>query len=265
MPITFGGRLNLRNPPIISINNHTIQVVNNIKYLTVTWDCCLTFTKHFKALRDKTDSLTYKLSTVANEFYSKRSGLFRKIYYGAIEPYLLFGVGAWGNRLKLKKIRDSLNSLQRRPLIKITKGYRTISTEALQVIAGIVQLDIKTKGVFGKFILTTINNDIKFGSKIFRWEDYETRLDPHNIHPADNISITYDKHKPSGEEIEIYTDGSKINDQVGAAIVVFYYNAEIFNRTIRLSDFATVYQAEVTGIQMALEFISTIGPWNKIN
>ncbi|GBN75335.1 Putative protein in type-1 retrotransposable element R1DM, partial [Araneus ventricosus] len=265
MPITFGGRLNLRNPPIISIKNHTIQVVNNIKYLGVTWDCCLTFTKHFKALRDKTDSLTYKLSTVANEFYSKRSGLFRKIYFGAIEPYLLFGVGAWGNRLKLKKIRDSLNSLQRRPLIKITKAYRTISTEALQVIVGIVPLDIKAKGVFGKFLLTTINNDIKFGSKIFKWEDYETRLDPHNIHPADNISISYDKHKPSGDEIEIYTDGSKINDQVGAAIVVFYYNAEIFNRTIRLSDFATVYQAEVTGIQMALEFIYTIGPWNKIN
>ncbi|GBM92537.1 hypothetical protein AVEN_177965-1 [Araneus ventricosus] len=132
-------------------------------------------------------------------------------------------------------------------------------------MAGIVPLDIKAKGVFGKFLLTTINNDIKFGSKIFKWADYETRLDPHNIHPADNISITYDKHKPSGEEIEIYTDGSKINDQVGAAIVVFYYNAEIFNRTIRLSDFATVYQAEVTGIQMALEFISTIGPWNKIN
>ncbi|GBM22588.1 Putative protein in type-1 retrotransposable element R1DM [Araneus ventricosus] len=148
MPITFGGRLNLRNPPIISINNHTIQVVNNIKYLGVTWDCCLTFTKHFKALRDKTDSLTYKLSTVANEFYSKRSGLFRKIYYGAIEPYLLFGVGAWGNRLKLKNIRDSLNSLQRRPLIKITKAYRTISTESLQVISGVVPLDIKAKREF---------------------------------------------------------------------------------------------------------------------
>ncbi|GBM87325.1 hypothetical protein AVEN_250597-1 [Araneus ventricosus] len=71
--------------------------------------------------------------------------------------------------------------------------------------------------------------------------------------------------QPSGEGIEIYTDGSKINDQVGAAIVVFYYNAEIFNGTIRLSDFVTVYQAEVTGIKMALEFISTIGTWNKIN
>ncbi|GBM23062.1 hypothetical protein AVEN_67034-1 [Araneus ventricosus] len=206
MPITFGGRLNLRNPPI-SINNHTIQVVNNIKYLGVTWDCCLTFTKHFKAFGDKTDSLTYKLSTVANEFDSKRSGLFRKIYYGAIEPYLLFGVGAWGNRLKLKKITDSLNSLQHRPLIKIIKAYRTISMEALQVIAGVVPLDIKAKGVFGKFLLTTINNDIKFGSKIFKWEDYETRLDPHNIHPADIISITYDKHRSSGEETEIYTDG----------------------------------------------------------
>ncbi|GBO39496.1 hypothetical protein AVEN_212383-1 [Araneus ventricosus] len=199
------------------------------------------------------------------ETHVQRKNVKQKIYNGAIEPYLLFGVGAWGNRLKLKKIRDSLNSLKRRPLIKITKAYRTISTEALQVIAGIVPLDIKAKGVFGKFLLTTINNDIKFGSKIFKWEDYETRLDPHNIHPADNISITYDKHKPFGEEIEIYTDGSNINDQVGAAIVVFYYNAEIFNRTIRLSDFATVYQAEVTGIQMALEFISTIGPWNKIN
>ncbi|GBM45829.1 hypothetical protein AVEN_180701-1 [Araneus ventricosus] len=243
----------------------TIQVVNNIKYLGVTRDCCLTFTKHFKALRDKTDSLIYKLSTVANEIYSKRSGLFRKIYYEAIEPYLLFGVGALGNILKLKKIRYSLNSLQRRPLIKITKAYRTISTEALQVIAGVVPLDIKAKGVFGKFLLTTINNDIKFGSKIFKWEYYETRLDPYNIHAADNISITYDKHKPSGEEIEIYTDGSNINDQVGAAIVVFYYNAEIFNRTITLSDFATMYQAEVTGVKMTLEFISTFGPFNNIN
>ncbi|GBM36978.1 hypothetical protein AVEN_153924-1 [Araneus ventricosus] len=99
-------------------------------------------------------------------------------------------------------------------------------------------------------------------ARIVNMTSFETKAD---YKPADNISITYDKHKPSGEEIEIYTDGSKINDQVGAAIVVFYYNTEIFNRTIRLSDFATVYQAEVTGIQLALEFISTIGPWNKIN
>ncbi|GBN38145.1 hypothetical protein AVEN_15033-1 [Araneus ventricosus] len=170
-------------------------------------------------------------------------------------PLFLSLYGAWGHRLYLKTVERFLNGIQRRPLIKITRAFRTTSTDALQVIAGIMPLALKAKEVYSKFLVLTIKINTRVEDREFLCDDFESKKDIYNRHPAEWISIPFGTEDPDGEEIEIFTDGSGINGQVGATMVVYYHGTEIHSEICRLQDSATVFQAETKGIHMALEFI----------
>lgn len=54
---------------------------------------------------------------------------------------------------------------------------------------------------------------------------------------------------------EIYTDGSKINNQVGSAMIVYKNKIKVFERCFRLNNEATVYMAEIHAIDRAIEYV----------
>ncbi|GIY99054.1 RNase H domain-containing protein [Caerostris extrusa] len=54
--------------------------------------------------------------------------------------------------------------------------------------------------------------------------------------------------------VHIFTDGSKMNGQVGGAFVTFTNRTETFNKSFRLSDNATVYSAELIAIKLAITY-----------
>ncbi|XP_035210483.1 uncharacterized protein LOC118184867 [Stegodyphus dumicola] len=60
-----------------------------------------------------------------------------------------------------------------------------------------------------------------------------------------------DKHLPKGQDLEIFSDGSKVSEQVGAAYIAFYNNTEIHSARFRLSDQASVFQAESFALKKA--------------
>ena len=55
-------------------------------------------------------------------------------------------------------------------------------------------------------------------------------------------------------EYTIYTDGSKIDNQVGAGAVIYHKNNLITTIKTKLPDTATVFQAELLGIKSGCEF-----------
>lgn len=66
-------------------------------------------------------------------------------YYGSIfVPTIAYAVGAWGDRVGCRTERQIL-SIQRFMLLRTNKAYRTVSTEALQVIAGLLPLDLELR------------------------------------------------------------------------------------------------------------------------
>ncbi|GBL97208.1 Putative protein in type-1 retrotransposable element R1DM [Araneus ventricosus] len=264
MPITFGGRLSMLDPPCVRLQGQLLPVQKSFRYLGVWWDGGLTFTDHFNRVRRRVDLLSYRLSVVADRFYSKHTLLYLHIYRAAIEPFLLYGYGAWGHRLNLKKIKDTLNSLQQRPLLKLTRAYRTVSTVALPVLAGVLPLDLKALVVFKKFQVLTLQEEVRVDSVTFRPQDYKTRVDLTNIHPLNRWSFTYTCNLPTGDNIEIFTDGSKMDGVVGSSMVVFYHGALIDSTEHRLSDFASVFQAEIHGMDLALNFILTLQSWDTV-
>ncbi|GBM12398.1 hypothetical protein AVEN_160898-1 [Araneus ventricosus] len=229
-----------------------------MRYLGILWYSFLTFTEHFKTIRKKVDILTCQLNSVAHRFYSKRLNLFRRIYVAAIEPYILFGHGAWGHRLNLLQIRQSLNSIQRRPLLKITGAFRTAPSESLPVIAGLLPLDLKAIEVHSIFLVNSCREETKIGATNFLPIEYEEKVNITNIHPTNRISIPFTIQEPKTEPLAIFTDGSGIDDKIGVAFVAYYHGVEIHTHMARLPDYYSVFQAEVLGIKMALDFCATI-------
>ncbi|XP_035206671.1 uncharacterized protein LOC118181618 [Stegodyphus dumicola] len=69
----------------------------------------------------------------------------KRWWYQAItERIVLYGAAIWGNTLNVS-MRRLLLSMQRLQLLLICKGYRTTSTTALQVLAGIPPLDLQAE------------------------------------------------------------------------------------------------------------------------
>ena len=70
--------------------------------------------------------------------------------------------------------------------------------------------------------------------------------------------------KAQGSHGEVYTDGSKMNERVGAAVVISHHfqNGETTCRRlpIRLPDNSTIFAAEATAISLALNYYRHMGP-----
>ena len=71
-------------------------------------------------------------------------------------------------------------------------------------------------------------------------------------------------HEAQGSHDEVYTDGSKMNERVGAAAVIncHFQNGETTCGQLskRLPDNATIFAAETTAISMALNYYQHMGP-----
>ena len=71
-------------------------------------------------------------------------------------------------------------------------------------------------------------------------------------------------HDAQGPHDEVYSDGSKINERVGAAAVVnrHFQNGETTCRQLskRLPDNSTIFAAEATAITMALDYYRHMDP-----
>ncbi|GBL72411.1 hypothetical protein AVEN_115337-1 [Araneus ventricosus] len=149
----------------------------------------------------------------------------------------------------------TLRSISVRPLLKLLRAYRNVSTEALQVIACIAPLDPKARDVFSRFVLQIQNDKVTIGGKTFFSHEFERPFDFTTIHPAEWVSIPFGTEGPCGEDIEIYTDGSDLTGILGRPLW--------FSITCRMSDRATVFQAEMYGLTMAVEYSLRLEPWHR--
>jgi hypothetical protein len=77
------------------------------------------------------------------------------------------------------------------------------------------------------------------------------------IHPKDNHVRVDLSGKGGNGNVKIYTDGSKKENRVGASIVAVKDSGEIYINTQRLSVTCTVFQAELYGINMAVDWIQS--------
>ena len=67
------------------------------------------------------------------------------IYQHCLLPMITYASSVWYNHIRQKTQMDNLAKLQRQILIIMTKSYRSVSTEALTVIANVLPLELELR------------------------------------------------------------------------------------------------------------------------
>lgn len=98
-----------------------------------------TFKDHFRSVGNKACAAFNNLRRVSGSTLGLDFMALRVLYVGLFESIMLY---VWAQRLELQYYRRLLNRSQRLALLALTKAYRTVSGEALTVIAGVQPSDI---------------------------------------------------------------------------------------------------------------------------
>ncbi|GBM38009.1 hypothetical protein AVEN_141996-1 [Araneus ventricosus] len=134
------------------------------------------------------------------------------------------------------------------PLIAITKCYTTVSNDALQVLYGCAPLDLKIE------LEIEVAKQIKIIKKEEIYEGFQNFDCEELMKPRDTKSFGWIYFESSGTGHEIYTDGSKINNQVDASYVHYYNGTETDSCLIRLGNQNAVFMVEVMAISRAIDY-----------
>ncbi|GBM98623.1 hypothetical protein AVEN_118818-1, partial [Araneus ventricosus] len=129
-------------------------------------------------------------------------------------------------------------------------AFRTSSTNVLNVLTGIPPLHIVAKAEF-----------IKFRIWVKRSNEYNTIFDinlldeyvPFKNIPSRQKLINLDS-KISNADYEIYTDGSRIENETGFAVCILKDEINIQNYLFKLNTFNSVFQAELAAIEFAVNW-----------
>ncbi|GBN27337.1 hypothetical protein AVEN_21560-1 [Araneus ventricosus] len=223
-----------------------IKLTRQMKILGVILDDRLNGLAHLDYLKVKTGKILNRL-TVARSRKGLSGRVLKILYKRALERIIVYAAPAWWAGSVNQ--RNKIITLQRQVLLAVTEAFRTTSTAALHVLSGIEPVDqvcdMETeiyKAKQGQQISTFLGRDIEpisLDAYVDQWQ-----------HPAEISDVRMDPF-PSSSSLAIYTDGSKMNNRVGAAFCVL--EPELSSEYLyRLADHNTVFQAELTALHQAL-------------
>ncbi|OTF72393.1 hypothetical protein BLA29_003839 [Euroglyphus maynei] len=234
----------------LQIREAKIELVNSLKYLGVIIENKNKWNQHLDMISNKSRRLYHQIMRTTGKEWGLSGEVLRTIYISAIEPVLTYACSSWQGILTHKTKRAKLLSIQRSFAISIIKGYRTISTEAAIALANIDPLDLKILYCSNRYRLKNgkpINNHLDAISFQLR-APYSSRL-----HPATTTNIDR-KNCLQHHRIDIFTDGSKIDNQTGCAFAALEDNNILYTAKVRLANDCSVFQAELLAILSAIEW-----------
>ncbi|XP_037868520.2 uncharacterized protein LOC119628836 [Bombyx mori] len=236
-------------------------MVKEIKMLGVTIDDKLTFNSHVSNVCRKAINIYKKLSRAAKASWGLHPEVIRTIYIAVMEPVILYAASVWAPAVYKLGTQKQLGIVQRGIAQKICRAYRTVSLHSALILAGTLPLDLRVREVAALY-------RARRGSAVpeLCGREVEKMTSAAGMpHPAEctRIGVTRlvdqdDVEMHSAFDIRIFTDGSKINHGVGAALSVWNSEAEIKTRKLVLPSFCTVYQAELLALCVATKEAMTI-------
>ena len=128
----------------IKIGDQKIKSKKNIKYLGVMLEKDMKMREHVKRAADRANEVATKLNRLMPNIGGRRAAK-RRATCGAVGSIILYAAPVWGVALKEEKYRNMVLQVQRRTAIRICAAYRTVSMEAVQVLAGVTPIDLQVQ------------------------------------------------------------------------------------------------------------------------
>lgn len=242
--------------PRLGMGGVDIRMTKEIKILGVTIDDGLTFNAHISNVCRKAISIHKQLCRAARVSWGLNPEVIKIIYVATIEPIILYAASVWAPAATKLGIIKQLGVVQRGIAQKMCKAYRTVSLNSALLIAGVLPLDLRIREAASLY-------EAKRGvpRPELRGGEVERVVSAlKSPHPAERINLDFatlanrEQLDASAEfDVKIFTDGSKIGGHVGAALSIWRGDAETRTTKLKLSDYCTVYQAELLALCRATE------------
>lgn len=123
------------------IMDATVYPQKVLRCLGIYIDDLQIYNAHIKKAVEKADKLTSALTRLMPNIGGPGQEK-RVIMCSVAHSVLLYGAPVWRRVMKVKKYSNMLLSTQRKMLIRVALAYRTVSTEALCVVAGVIPIDL---------------------------------------------------------------------------------------------------------------------------
>ncbi|GFS99035.1 putative 115 kDa protein in type-1 retrotransposable element R1DM [Trichonephila clavipes] len=252
----FRGSTTFRRNPIFKIGSNSIHISKSYKYLGVNIDNRLSWTPHINSIKDKILWISSNFYRVSKNFNHQHISLMKLWYTSVVQPIISYGVGVWGGSLTSIQVQK-LKCIQRIHLLKITKAYKISPIDDLNILSGIPPIHIVIRSLYFKFQLWNNRNDLLPG--LIPDTKLDSFISLHQVLP-DFLSFPINTFEgPS--EWEVYTDGSKIDSNVGFAKLYNLYWVKAHNNKL-YNDYAdfyakqAVYDGEVFSVLAPRSFLS---------
>ncbi|KAJ2940785.1 hypothetical protein O0L34_g14902 [Tuta absoluta] len=242
--------------PHLSMGGQAIELSREIKILGLTIDDKLTFNNHAVNVCRKALNLYKQLSRAAKIHWGLEPEVIRTIYTAVVEPIIMYSASAWAQATNKISIQKQLNAVQRGFAQKIIKAYKTVSLNSALTIAGLLPLDMRIREAANLYATKKGYSQRVTGD----WEIEKPVPFCDSPHPAElteiKIGTVTDREQMAQHEtgrLHIYTDGSKIEGRVGAALSLWDDGVETLTKKYKLEPFCTVFQAELLALLGATE------------
>ncbi|XP_071056598.1 uncharacterized protein [Onthophagus taurus] len=222
-------------------------------------DTKLNFKYHLDFVTKKGREISNKIGATANISWGLNGKAASVIYKGAVEPCMFYAASIWENKIKDVKSRNKLISVQRVLGLKAARAFSTVSNDAFGVLSGLLPADVRFKEIALWQNLYNLNDqDLRLFTgvdinhdKIEKEAKFLT-----DIHPAKRDIMDFKSRKiVLNKGIQLFTDGVKCKDCVGAAFVVFCDGVEVYFEKIKLGALCDNYHAELLAVNSAIKYI----------
>lgn len=244
--------------PCFILNGVRLTLSSEIKILGLTIDRTLGFRSHLESVTTRALNLYKMVTRMAKAQWGLNPEILRTIYCTVVEPTILYAAGAWGEVAGREYVKRRLDRVTRDFAIKIAKAHRTVSLVSGALLARVLPLDLRLQENCELY-------QIKRGKSlsVLPGRRLQPRVHPSQFpHPAKRTRLKFglvasqeDVPSTGDGRSFYYTDGSKIEGRVGAAVSVWNGEEEVFHTGFRLESQCTVFQAEIVAIYRATELI----------
>ena len=271
-------------PRPLYIDGRAIEYRNEVKYLGITLDKKLHWTPHINDKISKAKKFITQVAYTTRRNWGPKPQLMRWAFIGVVRPMLCYGSMIWGHRAP--ELESKLRRINRMAINTFASFPKSTPTRALEILLDLLPLHLfcRQNALATRIRLQDV---VEFGwegsnqnkthakSHLKHWQEV---MDTHRIIQSHsdrcsavkwNGGFKVNLDSFSGEskhrtrtQFNIYTDGSKIDEQTGAGFTVIARGKEIMAKHYRLPNHATVFQAEITAIAMAARSIRTMSPPN---
>ena len=127
----------------MKLNRKTIKYTTCFKLLGVHFDEKLRIKTNCRKTAKSLRNTFHKLARLAGKIWGLKSGAMRTIYRGVFVAKATYAARAWHDlACENQSNLQQLISAQRSALIGVTRAYRTVSTDALPVLPGVLPIKL---------------------------------------------------------------------------------------------------------------------------